>query len=83
MKGEVPHREFGTIEDRASTLHLPLDGGGREGAVSISQVAPSTVTSTFAQTIGISYNRLFYVQIVGVWIPIEQNPLLPKFQPRT
>jgi len=24
---------FGTIEDRASTLHLPLHGGGREGAV--------------------------------------------------
>ena len=24
---------FGAIEDRASTLHLPLHGGGREGAV--------------------------------------------------
>jgi len=37
MKGEVPHRVFGTIEDRASTLHLPLHSwGGREGAVSIS-----------------------------------------------
>ncbi|MDF2984177.1 MAG: hypothetical protein K0Q69_3949 [Devosia sp.] len=83
MKGEVPHREFGTNEDRASTLHLPLYGGGREGGVSISQVASSTVTSTFAQRIGISCSCLFYAQIVGMWIPIEQNPLLPKFQPRT
>ena len=36
MKGEVPASALGTIEDRASTLHLPLHGGGREGAVSIS-----------------------------------------------
>ena len=33
MKGEVPHRACGTIEAQA-LLHLPLHGGGREGAVS-------------------------------------------------
>ena len=33
----MPHRVLGTIEDWASTLHLPLYGGGREGAVSISR----------------------------------------------
>jgi hypothetical protein len=33
LKGEVPAGVLGTIENTNSTLHLPLYGGGREGAV--------------------------------------------------
>jgi len=44
MMGEVFLGEFGTMVDRASTLHLPLYGGGREGG----RVSQSAKTSPSA-----------------------------------